>query len=98
MTICCFCRSSLVKLQFDGSGAQSDAAFAALAALGSYNRPNKLAALHEFVRRLIDGEPKVGIQCTSRHNWMAQLIREWSTGVCRASRMSRFSCRMGQHM
>lgn len=50
--------STLVRLQFEGEGRQADAAFAALAALGAYNRGNKLAALHELVRRLIDGDAK----------------------------------------
>jgi hypothetical protein len=48
-----------VKLQFESSGQEADAAFAALAALNSYNRTNKLATLHELVRRLIDGDEKV---------------------------------------
>jgi len=52
--------STLVKLQFEGDGEQSDAAFDALAALGTFNRPNKLAALQELVRRLINGQAKVG--------------------------------------
>ena len=69
-----------MKLQFDGSDAQSDAAFAALAALGTYNRPNKLAALHEFVRRLIDGEPKVGIRHSRRHIWTAEAVRDLRLG------------------
>ena len=52
-------RSTLVKQQFEDGGQQADAAFAALAALNSYNRTNKLATLHELVRRLIDGDEKV---------------------------------------
>jgi hypothetical protein len=51
--------STLVKQQFENGGTQADAAFAALAALNSYNRTNKLATLHELVRRLIDGDEKV---------------------------------------
>ena len=53
--------STLVKQQFEDGGQQADAAFAALAALNSYNRTNKLATLHELVRRLIDGDEKVYI-------------------------------------
>lgn len=49
-----------MKLQFEGDREQSDAAFDALAALGTFNRPNKLAALQELVRRLINGQAKVG--------------------------------------
>jgi hypothetical protein len=56
-----FVRSTLVKQQFEGGGQQADAAFAALAALNSYNRTNKLATLHELVRRLIDGDEKVHV-------------------------------------
>ena len=53
-----WCRA-LVRLQFEGSDKQQDAAFAALAALGTYNRGSKLSQLHELVRRLIDGQSKV---------------------------------------
>ena len=48
-----------MRLQFEGSSEQQDAAFTALAALGAYNRGNKLSQLHELVRRLIDGQAKV---------------------------------------
>jgi hypothetical protein len=58
-TSVCLMRSTLVRLQFEGNSQQADAAFAALAALNSYNRTNKLATLHELVRRLIDGDSKV---------------------------------------
>lgn len=50
-----------MKQQFEDGGQQADAAFAALAALNSYNRTNKLATLHELVRRLIDGDEKVPV-------------------------------------
>lgn len=64
--------STLVKLQFEGGSEASDAAFGALAALGTFNRPNKLVALQELVRRLIDGEAKVLLMIPSvpnNNNW-----------------------------
>lgn len=61
--------STLVRLQFEGDGQQADAAFAALAALGTYNRGNKLAALHELVRRLIDGDAKARTLCSQSPSW-----------------------------
>ncbi len=51
-----FVCSALVELYLEGSEEAQDAAWAALLAAEAFCRPNKLAALNELTRRLIDGK------------------------------------------
>ncbi len=48
--------SALVELYLEGGEEAQDAAWAALLAAEAFCRPNKLAALNELTRRLIDGK------------------------------------------
>ncbi len=66
-----------MRLQFEGSDEQQDAAFAALAALGAYNRGSKLSQLHELVRRLIDGQAKVCAFLEYPSHVRVAIFRNW---------------------
>ena len=58
-------RSALVELYLEGGEEAQDAAWAALLAAEAFCRPNKLAALNELTRRLIDGKHTAKV-CSER--------------------------------